>query len=227
MDYTSLAQQLVKTAVARGADAAEVYLQTARNLSIAVRNGDVETIQEAASQGASFRVFVQGRMASSNCNDLQQASLESALARAIEFAKITSADPNNVLPTDTGVTPVEGLYDPAIATVAMDRKIEIAKSLEQLAMKDPRITRSAGSRYAEGEGEIVLANSNGLAKGYKVSNCGMGVSVVAEKGDQRSPGSKSCTRRFFADLLPPAQIAAEAARNACDMLDPRPVKTQK
>jgi PmbA protein len=227
MDTKTLAEGLVKTCLDKGADAAEVYLETGRNLSVEVRNGEIETIQEAASRGVGFRVFVKGRTALASSNDFQEASLEDAIGRAIEFAKVTTADEFNVLPDDPGVTPVEGLYDPSIAQVPLDRKIELLKTLEKLALKDPRITKSAGASYGEGEDEVFLANSNGLSKSYKSAACSLGVSVVAEKGDQKSSGGEYCARRFWADLKPAELIAGEAARKAYELLDPRPVKTQR
>ena len=79
MDYKVLADQLVKKCIKKGADAAEVYIQKNRELSIEVRNGEVETVQENATQGAGFRVFVKGKMAFSHCNDFSDAALESWL----------------------------------------------------------------------------------------------------------------------------------------------------
>jgi PmbA protein len=125
------------------------------------------------------------------------------------------------------VTEVAGLYDPRIAQVPMEEKIELAKRLETLAMKDPRITKSDGASYRESEGEIAIANSNGLLKSYRSSGCGYGVSVVAEKGEQKSSGGDSCSRRFYGDLKPAEEVAGKAAREATEALDPRPVKTQR
>ena len=227
MDIKGLAGQLVKRCVKKGADAAEVYIETGRNLSLDVRKGDIETVQEAASAGAGIRVFVKGRMAFASSNDLGEKALEDAAGRAIEFARVTTADPNNVLPDDPGVTEVAGLHDPGIALVPMEDKIELAKRLEKLAMKDPRITKSDGASYREWEGEVVIANSNGLLKGYRSTGCGCGVSVVAEKGEQKSSGGDSCSRRFYGDLKPAEEVAGKAAREAYEMLDPRPVKTQR
>jgi PmbA protein len=122
MDYKAAAEQLVKRCLQKGADAAEVYLQAGRSLSVRVRNGEVETVQEAASQGVGFRVFVAGKMAFSNCNDLRNESLDNALSRAIEFARSTTADENNVLPTETEATEIDGLFDPGIARVSMGRR---------------------------------------------------------------------------------------------------------
>jgi PmbA protein len=227
MDYKELSGQLVKNCLKKGADSAEVYIETNRNLSLEVRKGEVETVQEAAGYGAGFRVFVKGKMAFSSSNDLGEKALDDAVERAIEFAKITTPDPNNVLPDDKGITEVAGLYDPGIAQVPMEEKIELAKSAEKLAMKDPRITKSDGVRYGEGEGEVIIANSLGLLKSYKLSECGYGISVVAEKGEQKSSGAEFCSRRFYRDLKPAEEVAAKAAREACEMLDPRPIKTQK
>jgi PmbA protein len=227
MDYKELAEQLVKKCRKRGAEAAEVYIETSRNLRLEVRKGEVETVQEAAGYGAGFRVFVQGRMAFASSNDLDEKTLDDAIGRAIGFAKITTADPNNVLPDDKGMTTVAGLYDPQIAEIKIEEKIALAKKTEQLAMKDPRITKSDGASYRESEGEIFIANSNGLLKSYKEGGCGFGVSVVAEKGEQKSSGGESCTRRFYQDLKPAEEVAAKAARDAYEMLDPKPLKTQK
>jgi len=227
MDYKTLAEELVKKCLKKGADGAEIYIENGRNLSLEVRKGEVETVEEAASYGAGIRVFVKGRMAFASSNDLGEKALDDALGRAIEFARITTADPNNVLPDDKGVTDIAGLYDPQIAKISMEQKIELAKRIEQLAMKDPRITKSDGARYGEAEGEVVIANSNGLAKSFRSSACSLGVSVVAEKGDQKSSGGEYCGARSFSDLKPAEEVAAKAARDAYEALDPRPLKTQK
>ena len=227
MDQKALAEQLVRTCLKKGADAAEVYMETVRNLSIEVRNGEIETIQEASGAGAGIRVLVKGRMAFSSSNDFSEKALDDAVSRAVDFARISTADEANVLPEDKGMTEVSGLYDPAIAGIPMDAKIELAKKVEKLALADPRVTKSAGAAYGEGEGEIVLVNSHGLAKSARSSSCSFGVSVVAEKGEQKSSGGEYCGRRSFSDLKPAEEIAAVAARKAVEMLDPRPVKTQK
>jgi PmbA protein len=226
-DHKALTEQLVKGCLKRGADAAEVYIETGRNLSIEVRNGEIETVQEASGAGAGIRVFVKGRMAFASSNDLGEKALDDAVARAVDFARITTADPANILPDDKAVTAVEGLYDASIPAVPMDRKIDLARKVEKLALAVPGVTKSAGSAYGEGEGEVFLANSHGLVKSTRSSFCSFGVSVIAEKGEQMSSGGEYCGRRFFADLKPAEAIAAVAGRKAVEMLDPRPVKTQK
>ena len=125
MDYKSLAEQLVKKCVKKGADAAEVYIENGRELNIEVRNGDIETAQETSSHGAGFRVFVKGKMAFSHCNDFSEAALDNAVQSAITFAKTTTPDENNVLPDEKEITEIADLYDPKISQVSMEKKIEI------------------------------------------------------------------------------------------------------
>lgn len=227
MDYKLLAEQLVKKCLTKGADAAEVYMESGRNLSIRVRNGEIETVQQSAFRGAGFRVFVKKRMAFSSTNDFTESALDNAVESAVRFAGHTTPDENNILPDDKGMTKVGELFDPQISKIPMDKKIELAKKVEKLAMKDTRITKSSGSGYSEGEGEIFLANSNGLSKSFRMSACSFGVSVVAEKRDQKSTGGEWCSRRFFADLKSPEEIAEKAAKDAYEMIDPQMVKTQK
>ncbi len=227
MDIKSLSQATVKACLRKGADAAEVYIESGRSLGVEVRNGEIETVTEAASQGAGIRVFLGGRLAFAHSNDLAEASLGAAVERAVAFARITTADSSNVLPDDPGSAAVEGLFDPSIASLPLERKIGLALEAEKAALAVAGVSKSAGAAWSEGEDEVAIANSLGLLQGYRSSSCGFSVSVVAEKGAQKTTGGESCGRRFFADLKTPAEIAAKAARDAVGMLDPRPVKTQR
>jgi len=227
MDYKGLSEQLVKSCLKQGADQAEVYIEGGRNLRIVVRNGEIETVKESSAHGVGFRVFIKGKTGFSYCNDFTKTAMEKTIQSAVRFAKITTADKNNVLPVESEVTEVKGLYDPDISKIQMDKKIGLAKKIEELAIRDHRITKSAGSRYSEGETEIFIANSHGLLQNCRMSACSLGVSVVAEKGEQKSTGSEYCTRRFFSDLKSPEDIAPKAAEKAYEMLDPHMIKTQR
>ena len=227
MNYKNLTEKLVNKCLQNGADEAEVYLQSTRNLSIQILNNEIETIEEASSHGVGFRVFAEGRMGFSHCNDFSDRSLLETLKRAIAFARLTTPDENNVLPENILMSEVGGLYDPEIANIPMEQKIQMAHKLESLAMKDPRITKSSGSGFGETETEIFITNSKGISKNYKSSACSTGVSVVAEKGDQKNTGGEYCTRRYFSDLDALENIAAKASKKAWEMLDPQMIRTQR
>ena len=227
MDYTALTEQLVRRCIKKGADAAEVYCESSRNLTIRMRNAELETVQQAESHGVGVRLLVKGRMAFSSSNDLSEAALEDTVSSAVQFAANTTPDENNILPEDLSFTEVDGLYDAQTGQISMEEKIDLVKKTESLALKDSRITKSGGAAYGEEENSIYISNSNGLSKNYKTSSCSFSVSVVAEKGDQKSPGGESCSRRYYSDLKSPDEIAEKAAREAVEMLDPQMVKTQR
>lgn len=227
MNYISLAEKLVAKALKAGADAAEIYISADRNLSVNILNGEIETIEESDTAGVGIRVIAGGSLGFSYSNSLDMKVLEDTVSMAVKFARLTTPDDNNILPELTGVTVVEGLFDPEIGGVALDRKIAMALELEKMAMSDARITKSSGSSYGESISEVFIASSHGPSRSYKSSGCSLGVSVVAEKGDQKKTGGEYSSRRFFSDLTPADQIAAKAARKAYEMLDPRMVKTQK
>ena len=227
MDYKTLTEDLVKLCLKKGADAAEVYLEINRQLSIELRNQEIETVEEASSHGVGIRVLTKNRMAFASCNDFQEKSLEETITRAITMSRFTTADENNVLPQEKGFSEVEGLYDPELNNVSIDKKIALAKEAEKIALSFPQVTKSAGASYGESEQEIFLANSNGLSKNFKESGCSFGVYVVAEKGEEKSTGGEYCSRRFFADLKEPKEVAQKAAQDAVGLLDARMVKTQQ
>ena len=227
MNNIDLTEKLVNKCIKLGAEAAEVYLQVSRNLSIQILNSEIETIEESASQGVGFRIFVEGKMGFSHCNNLSNSAIEDTISKAIAFARLSTPDENNVLTSDTAVSAVEGIYDADIAGIAMDKKISMALEIEKMAMADPRISKSYGSGYGEGETEIFIGNSNGILKSTKGSGCSIGVSVVAEKEDQKNTGSEYCSRIFFDDLESLDKIAALASKKAWELLDPAMVSTQR
>lgn len=185
MDYSSLAEKLVSKALSVGADAAEIYISAGRNLSVNILNNEIETIEESDSAGVGVRVIVGGSLGFSYSNSLDIKALEDTIAMAVKFARLTTPDDNNVLPELTGETAVEGLFDSEIGDTDLEKKIAMALELEKIAMSDNRITKSSGSSYGEGITEVFISSSRGSTRSYKASGCSLGVSVVAEKGDQK------------------------------------------
>ncbi len=227
MNYLSLAEKLVSKALKAGADEAEIYISSGRNLSVNILNSEIDSIQESGSAGAGIRVIAGGSIGFSYSNSLDMRSLEETIAMAVKFARLTTPDKNNLFPELDGETAVEGLYDPEIEAVSLERKIAMAVELEKMAMSDARITKSSGASYREGITEIFLASTSGSGRSFKSSLCSLGVSVVAEKGDQKKTGGESGSRRYFSDLPSPDQLAVTAARKAYEMLDPQMIRTQR
>src|SRR5271165_6816430 len=92
-DLKSLAQDLVRRAMAGGATAAECVVREGDEFSTLVRLGQVETLKEAGSRAIGVRVFHGQRSASTYSSDFSREGLDRMLQSALQLAKITSEDP--------------------------------------------------------------------------------------------------------------------------------------
>jgi PmbA protein len=229
-DYRDLALDLVKRAKARGADGADVFITEGRSLSIELRLGHVEKLEEAGAEGLGIRVFKQGATALTYSSDLSPASLERLLDDTMSLAAVTDRDPANRLPDSDrlGVHPGPfELYDEQIADLSMERKLEITTQVEQVGLEqDSRINNSNGAWWSDGVRQVTLANSAGFVGSYRVSSVGFGVSLVAEESGIKQTDAWWTSSRFLKRLESAGEIGREAARRTLRKLGSRPVKTQ-
>ena len=86
------ALDIARTAVKRGASAAEVVIRHRTEFSVGIRLGEVETLKEATDRGLGLRVLIEGKQASVSGSDFSRQALETLIADAIELARATSPD---------------------------------------------------------------------------------------------------------------------------------------
>src|SRR5271167_1506499 len=97
-DLRSLAQDIVRQAMAGGATAAECAVREGDEFSTLVRLGQVETLKESGSRAIGVRVFNGQRTASTYSSDFSRAGLDRMLKSALELSRITSEDPYAGIP---------------------------------------------------------------------------------------------------------------------------------
>src|SRR5450755_531240 len=84
-DLKSLAQDIVRRAMAGGATAAECIIREGDEFSTLVRLGQVETLKEAGSKAIGVRVFRGQRAASTYSSDFSREGLDRMLKSALEL----------------------------------------------------------------------------------------------------------------------------------------------
>ena len=122
MDHRDLATELLKTARAAGADAADVLVAEGTEFSVTVRRGEVETLTEAGSKALGVRVFVGKRTASTYTSDFSWPTLRRLIGETVGMARVTGEDPAAGLP-DEMVPPEDvdlALFDPSPAALPTD-----------------------------------------------------------------------------------------------------------
>ena len=230
-DLESLAASLVERAQQLGAEVAEARASSGWELTVRVRLGEPELVQEAGHRSVALRVMRGGRVALTSTSDLTLAGLRRAVADAVELLDLSEVDPF------AGPAPAHllshppypdlDLYDPAMETIDAGLALELAKRGEKAAFAhDPRITLSEGASFSRLTGQSALVLSSGFTGVTRGSNASLVVSPVAlDEGDKRRRGHYWTSRRHFSDIESPEDVGAEAARRTLRQLGPRKVAT--
>jgi PmbA protein len=224
-----LADDLVSRARGRGVDVAEVIARAGSELSVKVRLGEAELIEEAGHRSVGMRVMKGKRVALTSTSDLTPSGLARFLDDALELCELSQEDPF-AGPADPallaqGALPELDLYDPAGGSVGADQALDRAKAAEKAAFDaDQRITNSEGATYSRTAGGFGLALSGGFRGGYLGSYQSLTVAPVAgDEGGKLRQGHYWAARRHLAELEAPEAVGREAARRAIAKLGARKV----
>lgn len=225
--FLDLTKDLVLKGHKSGADLIEAYLINSKDLSINVSNTQVETMKVAEECGLGLRVFKEGRMGFAYSSDLAVPSLERMLEQALANAQKTTPDEGNTLAKPEGSYEKLDLFDPRIAEVSVEEKIELAKTIERSAReRDPRVKITEHASYSESAYEVFIANSLGIEASYRGNYCGASAWLVAEEnGDNQTGFGMDYTLKY--ENLNPKAIGEEAADKAVRMLGAKGIPTTR
>ena len=216
---TNLAQFAVEKATSLGAETVEASIGENLNFSVNVRNRDVETLTESVSNHIHILVSIGGRRASSTSSDLSRESIARLAADAVKLCRIMERDEYYRLPDrDELGSASEDLqiFHPEITGMATDRKIEIARELEDIALKKDSRIMTDQSSYSSSVIKVALANSLGFCDSYRKSYNSALISCAAEDDtDGQNRGKKQSAYWYsaaisFQQLSPLEEIASEA-----------------
>ncbi|PKM45033.1 MAG: TldD/PmbA family protein [Firmicutes bacterium HGW-Firmicutes-8] len=227
ISFSKLAGQVVDRAQKLGADQSEAFLIKSKDLTIDVRDGQVETLKLAEDRGLGVRVFRQNRIGFAYTSNLENSALEQIIGQALANSDKTSPDQFNYMPKPGGPYASLDLFDPAIEKVAVEDKIDLAKTIENTARTfDKRVTITERSSYFDAEYEVTLANSLGIAASYRGTYCGCYADLVAEENGDTQTGFAIKMTLNYKDL-DPTKVGHEAAEKAVRKLGAKTVNTQK
>jgi PmbA protein len=236
MDKTAIAQtlntvaaQAIEFARRSGADQAEVGVSYEEGLSVAVRMGELESVERQRDRGLAVTVYRERRKGSASTTDFSTASIEDTVRKALSIGSFTAPDD------------YAGLADAALMAVAppdldlyhpweidVDEATALALRAENAARgRDARIVNSEGAMITSGVGQRIYANSHGFIGGYPTSVHSMSCSVVAKDGDSLERDSWYTLSRSPGELETPESVGEESARRAVQRLNARTVATSR
>ncbi|MBN1285759.1 MAG: TldD/PmbA family protein [Anaerolineae bacterium] len=228
MDYLGFAKEIVEKAGAGGAEA-EVFINIGKETNIEISRGNVEKLSQSGSKGLGVRVIAEGgRVGYAYTSDFSPGGVERTWQGALAIAEAADPDPNRALPDPQ---PFDGedlaIYDPAIAEMRAEEKIDFAKRIEKAALDyDARVIMTNRCIYFDNVTSVYLVNSRGFAGVYDRSVIGGYVFAIArdEKGiNTNGIGVGAGTKKVEVN---PETIGREAGARAVAQLDAVQVETQ-
>lgn len=176
-------------AQARPGEAVEAYVSRDSETSIRVYEGEIEHFVSAQSEGIGIRIVRDGRTGFAYAGTLDERAIAEVLAEArdnVEFgtpdewAGVASPDGVDVVPQD--------LWSEALAAFPTDRKIELTKELERLALAADRRVRVDDANYSDVAGESAVATTTGIRRSGRENGCYVSVGTLADDGDETQTG---------------------------------------
>lgn len=195
---SAFAFELLEGARKRGADLAEVYLKSSRNLSVEVKKGELDAVEASVDFGYSLRIIRNKRLGFSFSTGMEDSG--SVLEKAFEASRWTEQDEFLDLPGPAEHKPLN-IFDGAAASLTEEDAIEKALGIEQAALDyDGRIKKVRKSEVACSSGTFLVINSKGLEKTYSATSCTAQITVVARDKDDSRTGWGFDGSRFLKEI---------------------------
>lgn len=216
-----------------GATGAAADVSESVGLSVNVRCGEVETIENNRDKSFGVTVYKGLRRGHAASSDFSEASLVQTVKAALDIASFTAEDPMAGLPD------ADMLYDGDLDLklyypwkINADDALELALTAEKAALKyDRHIRNSDGAGVSTEAGHFMAGNTLGFLGGYPYSRHSFSVSPIAQlrKGDASSMQRDYwySTARRSRDLADPVAVGEYAARRALARLNARTIPTQQ
>jgi PmbA protein len=212
MSDTSKERTMISTALS-GANDTEIYYGTGRRLSIKAFRGEVASLTQSETAGASSRVIREKRTGSAFTERVTDEEIVRVIEMAERNAAYPEADEGNILYS----IPSQERYDARKADfgrVPMERKRDVALTIEKAALNtDSRIVNVPYAFYGESAGSSVLGNTFGILQEYLFGYCYAYAYVMAKDGDDTQVGAHVEVGTRFEEIDAEA-IGREAARKA-------------
>jgi PmbA protein len=211
------AEEACALAKKHGADAAEVVVRSGSELSVKVRKGEIELLQEASSKALGLRVFRDHRVALTYTSDFTPAAIDRFVADSVELARLAEPDELNELPDPSELAttfPDLDLYDEHALSVDAKHAIERCRVGEAAARAaSEKITNTDGASYSRVVGAGALATTGGFAAGSRSSYQSLVVEPMCEDKDGKLRNGYWWTGHRFLDQLEDAEaVGREATR---------------
>jgi PmbA protein len=227
-----IAQDVLHFAKEMGAADAAVEVSEGQGLSVSVRKGKVEKIEQNKDKGIGVTVYLgeerHFRRGNASTSDFSRQSLKDTVQAAYNIAHFTAEDDAAGLPDyDTLELEPRDLQLFYPWEISTEEAVEIARRGEAAAFDvDKRITNSEGASVYAQQSHFVSANTRGFMGGYPYSRHSIAVAPIAGKGANMQRDDWYSSARNPKRLSDPEAIGRYAAERALARLNARKLDTR-
>lgn len=185
MIFTEFKDAVLRIALEKGAQAAEIYYQSQESSEIGVYQQAVDSYAMSWTEGVNLRVAIDGRNGTAYTEILEDP--EALVSAAIDNARAMTASEPQPMQTACEYPAVTAPQDPLQGVSEADR-IELLKGMERHVLaQDPRVVKMARSMIGTETTVTKIYNTQGLAaEETRSSSACMAGSIVAENGEVRN-----------------------------------------
>jgi len=224
-----IAAEMLRYAKERGATAASVEVSEGFGQAVAVRRGEVETIEYNRDKGLGITTYLGQRRGNASTSDFSPRAVRDTVDAALTIARYTAQDDCAGLPDADRLAigaPDFDLYHPW--DLPVEEAIELARECERAALHtDKCVTNSEGATVNVHEAQFITANSLGFMAGYPTSRHSVSCAVIAGKGDGMERDYWYSVARDARDIIEVRQLGRIAAERAVRRLNARQLKTMQ
>lgn len=223
-----VAEKTVRTAMARGAVEAEVFVYDSAATMVGVERGQISKTQKINDRGLSVRVQLNGAIGFAYTNIIDNPDVaEDTVCKALSAARASKPDSNwRGLPQRKPYpATLERTFDSKILDLRSDDLVEVASQmLDEASEYDKNvfpIEGGAGASYVSN----AIANSNGISTFDKATFVECSLATVAKEGSTVTPVCFEFNAERTYNIRP-EWVGKEAARLAVSALKTKRIETK-
>lgn len=212
-DIIAVCEEAVERALERGADEAEAYATSGKDVRVELQKNDIQIAKSMMGDGLGIRVFRGGGFGFAYVNSFGADALDESISRSLAIASASPPDTFNGLIDPAPVEALEGVYDERAPSYGVDDAVKHATTMLATARgRDRRVTVDGGGLTCAWATKAVV-NSRGVRAAEKASIFFCFIMGMAVDGDSISSFDFQYDSSRRADGFDPVKVGTSFADN--------------
>lgn len=219
------AEDVVKRAMKRGCDAAEVFMRNSKGLSVEAKDGKVEALEAAQDVGLALKLIKDQKLGFAFTTNFDE--IEKTIDTAVDAVRWTTSDEYIDIPEHRPAGDVL-IFDEQIKNLDEATIIKNALMLEASALAfDKRVKKVRKAEVGTRVTTTTLANSKGVSVNYESTTYSAHVTTFAsdENGDNQMGWDFASSRRM--GDIDVNSVGETASKRAVEILGARKISAVK